>query len=298
MNKQDWLEYFEAVNGREATEADIEQAQLAGEFEAEVVAEPSTVQEIAEESVVETMVVQAPAEKQVATGNTQNTPQSQTDGASQFKAASSNFWNWLVDAWKNPTKEDDSQYNGLITLGITAALLGITVYTLANKLVNSISSAFGQSSSSNADLSVFLIGFVTFALFLFSLTLSSFISRRFIYQDESYTFMKSFAWFGRATALTAPLSLLIFLLVLMGSFQLAGFLLAVFFLLVGTALTYSLLPVGNKTQFDNYYRFLIAVVLSGVIVGIFFRIEYSILGNYIRQTPLGDLSQFFNPMSL
>ena len=83
----------------------------------------------------------------------------------------------------------------------------------------------------------------------------------------------------------------------MGSFQLAGFLLAVFFLLVGTALTYSLLPVGNKTQFDNYYRFLIAVVLSGVIVGIFFRIEYSILGNYIRQTPLGDLSQFFNPMS-
>lgn len=32
MLKQDWLEYFEAVNGRSATDAEIAQALLAGEF--------------------------------------------------------------------------------------------------------------------------------------------------------------------------------------------------------------------------------------------------------------------------
>ena len=38
MLKQDWLEYFEAVNGRSATDAEIAQALLAGEFvEPEVV---------------------------------------------------------------------------------------------------------------------------------------------------------------------------------------------------------------------------------------------------------------------
>jgi len=32
MLQQDWLEYFEAVNGRSATDAEITQALLAGEF--------------------------------------------------------------------------------------------------------------------------------------------------------------------------------------------------------------------------------------------------------------------------
>lgn len=32
MLKQDWLEYFEAVNGRSATDVEIAQALLAGEF--------------------------------------------------------------------------------------------------------------------------------------------------------------------------------------------------------------------------------------------------------------------------
>ena len=32
MLKQDWLEYFEAVNGRSATDTEISQALLAGEF--------------------------------------------------------------------------------------------------------------------------------------------------------------------------------------------------------------------------------------------------------------------------
>ena len=32
MSKEDWLEYFEAVNGRSATEEEIAQALAAGEF--------------------------------------------------------------------------------------------------------------------------------------------------------------------------------------------------------------------------------------------------------------------------
>ena len=39
MIKQDWLDYFEAVNGRSATEAEIAQALAAGEFQEEQVAQ-------------------------------------------------------------------------------------------------------------------------------------------------------------------------------------------------------------------------------------------------------------------
>jgi len=38
MSKQDWLDYFEAVNGRSASAEEIAQALAAGEFQEEVVA--------------------------------------------------------------------------------------------------------------------------------------------------------------------------------------------------------------------------------------------------------------------
>ena len=42
MIKQDWLDYFEAVNGRSATEAEIAQALAAGEFQEEQVAQETS----------------------------------------------------------------------------------------------------------------------------------------------------------------------------------------------------------------------------------------------------------------
>ena len=36
MKKEEWLEYFEAVNGRQATNADMEAALAAGDFVEEV----------------------------------------------------------------------------------------------------------------------------------------------------------------------------------------------------------------------------------------------------------------------
>ena len=38
MSKQDWLDYFEAVNGRSASAEEIAQALAAGEFQEEVAA--------------------------------------------------------------------------------------------------------------------------------------------------------------------------------------------------------------------------------------------------------------------
>ena len=45
MSKQDWLDYFEAVNGRSASAEEIAQALAAGEFQKEVVAHEAPVQE-------------------------------------------------------------------------------------------------------------------------------------------------------------------------------------------------------------------------------------------------------------
>ena len=42
MIKQDWLDYFEAVNGRSATETEIAQALAAGEFQEEQAAQEAS----------------------------------------------------------------------------------------------------------------------------------------------------------------------------------------------------------------------------------------------------------------
>ena len=76
MIKQDWLDYFEAVNGRSATEAEIAQALAAGEFQEEQVAQEAS------------QFVGAPvAPDQVNAGFVAAAPEAPAQEAPQFAAA-------------------------------------------------------------------------------------------------------------------------------------------------------------------------------------------------------------------
>ncbi|WP_165209382.1 hypothetical protein ACFSN5_02990 [Streptococcus tangpeifui] len=60
MNKQDWIEYFEAINGRTPSEAEVAQGLAAGEFVAEdVAAAPEQVQPVAPQEPVAPQPAQA-----------------------------------------------------------------------------------------------------------------------------------------------------------------------------------------------------------------------------------------------
>ena len=75
MIKQDWLDYFEAVNGRSATEAEIAQALAAGEFQEEQAAQEAS------------QFVGAPVAPDQANAGFVAAPVAPEEAASQFAAA-------------------------------------------------------------------------------------------------------------------------------------------------------------------------------------------------------------------
>ena len=89
MIKQDWLDYFEAVNGRSATEAEIAQALAAGEFQEEQAAQ-ETSQFVGAPVVPEqanTGFVAAPSAPEEATSQYVAAPEAPVQEAPQFAAA-------------------------------------------------------------------------------------------------------------------------------------------------------------------------------------------------------------------
>ncbi len=89
MIKQDWLDYFEAVNGRSATEAEIAQALAAGEFQEEQVAQEASQfvgAPVAPEQANAGFVA-APAAPEGVTSQFAAAPEAPAQEAPQFAAA-------------------------------------------------------------------------------------------------------------------------------------------------------------------------------------------------------------------
>ena len=89
MIKQDWLDYFEAVNGRSATEAEIAQALAAGEFQEEQVAQEASqfVGAPVAPDQVNAGFVAAPAAPEEVTSQYVVAPEAPVQEAPQFTAA-------------------------------------------------------------------------------------------------------------------------------------------------------------------------------------------------------------------
>ena len=89
MIKQDWLDYFEAVNGRSATEEEIAQALAAGEFQEEQVAQEASqfVGAPVAPDQVNAGFVAAPAAPEEVTSQYVAAPEAPVQEAPQFAAA-------------------------------------------------------------------------------------------------------------------------------------------------------------------------------------------------------------------
>ena len=356
MSKQDWLEYFEAVNGRSATEEEIAQALAAGEFvEAEQVsaeqalsdaspASSSFEQPQQEAQTVETQgqpqnfqqpfAQQASQQyqevpQQQANPNQfanqgqayqqqgfqqaspfagqpqssgpqayQNNPQQgqfnsqvpqqgpqayysqQPPQPSEFSKTMKGFWAWLVSAWKSPTSEvESSKVNGYLSLGLTVFFFAI----VANSNVYSIINMFRVYSFSLYDVvpslnfKVFFVSLIAAALFLFSIILGGFVVKRLVYQDRSFTFNKAFDWYRRLYAIVLPFIAVSALFALLGIIHLSLFFTWIGLLLVGVGATFALIYSKTNNSMDPFYKYLLAIIVNGVITLFFSFIAFSLL---------------------
>ena len=348
MSKQDWLEYFEAVNGRSAIEEEIAQALAAGEFvEAEQVsaeqalsdaspASSSFEQPQQEAQTVETQCqpqnFQQPfaqqyqeAPQQQANPNQfanqgqayqqpgfqqaspfagqpqssgpqayQNNPQQgqfnsqvpqqgpqayysqQPPQPNEFSKTMKGFWTWLVSAWKSPTSEvESSKVNGYLSLGLTVFFFAIVANYNIFSTIGIMS--FGMYNGPTFNFKIFFVSLIAAALFLFSIILGGFVVKRLVYQDRSFTFNKAFDWYGRLYAIVLPFIAVSALFALLGIIHLSLFFTWIGLLLVGVGATFALIYSKTNNSMDPFYKYLLAIIVNGVITIFFSFIAFSLL---------------------
>jgi len=324
MSKQDWLEYFEAVNGRSATEEEIAQALAAGEFvKAEQVSADQASSEAspASSSFEQPQNFQQPFAQQ-ASQQYQEVPQQQANPnqfanqgqayqqqgfqqaspfagqpqssgpqayqnnqqqgqfnsqipqqgpqayysqqppqPSEFSKTMKGFWAWLVSAWKSPTSEvESSKVNGYLSLGLTAFFFAIVANYNIFSTIGIMS--FGMYNGPTSNFKVFFVSLIAAALFLFSIILGGFVVKRLVYQDRSFPFIVASALFA-----------------LLGVIHLSLFFTWIGLLLIGVGATFALIYSKTNNSMDPFYKYLLAIIINGVITIIFSFIAFSLLAS-------------------
>ena len=298
MSKQDWLDYFEAVNGRSASAEEIAQALAAGEFQEEVAApqapefvaapqEPVAAPQAPEftaapqEPAPQAAPTNGPAFQQapqqayqqpVQPGYQQNPYQGQPYPAqpSQFGVAVGGYWSWFVSALKRPTAVNQPKaLNGILQYVFTAFVMTLATFFTAS----------GYTGGYGVDFRAFLIILIMVYFNIYAYQVAGFFIRRVVLQDKEYSYGRSFEEFGRLSVYTLPISLLAFLVGLVKAYEFYGFLNALVFFLFTVGALYVVYQALNKTKFkaDKFLLLVASIAILIVFAGLVVYLDRQIL---------------------
>lgn len=298
MSKQDWLDYFEAVNGRSASAEEIAQALAAGEFQEEVAApqapefvaapqEPVSAPQAPEftaapqEPAPQAAPTNGPAFQQapqqayqqpVQPGYQQNPYQGQPYPAqpSQFGVAVGGYWSWFVSALKRPTAVNQPKaLNGILQYVFTAFVMTLATFFTAS----------GYTGGYGVDFRAFLIILIMVYFNIYAYQVAGFFIRRVVLQDKEYSYGRSFEEFGRLSVYTLPISLFAFLVGLVKAYEFYGFLNALVFFLFTVGTLYVVYQALNKTKFkaDKFLLLVASIAILIVFAGLVVYLDRQIL---------------------
>ncbi|WP_242257741.1 hypothetical protein [Streptococcus thoraltensis] len=144
MTRTEWLEYFEAINGRAATEAELAQALAAGEFEDDQVSSSSNHQEIIYDVAEDDKTAQ-PHHQELPKQSVPLKPDTSADVKTndrfdKVKAHSEHYLSWLLNALRRPQVDGDNQQLvfGGMTLILAAGFLAGALLNYCRRLLMSI----------------------------------------------------------------------------------------------------------------------------------------------------------------
>ncbi|MEQ9810438.1 hypothetical protein [Streptococcus jiangjianxini] len=158
MTRTEWLEYFEAINGREATKDELAQALAAGEFEDDQVSQPITPQEIIYDVSESSKDNQTHSEVRLEQPDSFKSDTSEasktSDKVDKVKAYSGHYLSWFLKALKQPQVDGDGQRLafGGITLVLSAAFLAGGLLNYCRRLLLSIANISTSSGSLKTNL--------------------------------------------------------------------------------------------------------------------------------------------------
>lgn len=305
MSKQDWLDYFEAVNGRSASAEEIAQALAAGEFQEEVAApqapefvaapqEPVAAPQAPEFVAAPQEPVSAPQAPEYTAAPQEPAPQAAPTNGPAFQQAPQQAYQQPVQPGyqqnpyqgqpypAQPYPAQPSQFGvavgGYWSWFVSAlkrptavnqpkALNGILQYVFT-AFVMTLATFFTASAYTGGygvDFRAFLIILIMVYFNIYAYQVAGFFIRRVVLQDKEYSYGRSFEEFGRLSVYTLPISLFAFLVGLVKAFEFYKFLNFLVFFLFTIGALYVVYQGLNKTKFKAD-KFLLLVASIAILI--------------------------------
>ena len=206
-----------------------------------------------------------------------------------FKEEFTDFWIWLRGALKEPTASFNTDkkhsYNAFALLTIFSATSFLfTVYHAKQAYYGHMAAIDSKALQHFPSLNLFSIFSILVAtsLFFFSILMGGFIVKRFVDQNNDWTLDKTFQEYSRLFAIPILLTSLASFFAFFNSLKFAIFLCLISLVMVLLANLYIISKPSKDSQTDPFYRLLLAFLVNGSILFLFFLAEMALVFDYLR----------------
>lgn len=206
-----------------------------------------------------------------------------------FKEELADFWVWLQGALKEPTASIDTDkkhsYNAFALLTIFSATSFLfTVYHAKQAYYGHMAAIDSKALQHFPSLNLFSIFSILVAtsLFFFSILMGGFVVKHFVDQDRNWTLEKALQEYSRLFALPILLTGIASFFAFFNSLRFAVLLCLISIGLVLLANLYTISKPSKESQTDSFYRLLLAFLVNGSILFLFFLAEMALVFDYLR----------------
>ena len=206
-----------------------------------------------------------------------------------FKEELADLWFWLQGALKEPTTSIDTDkkhsYNAFALLTIFSALsFFCAIYHIKHNYYGHMAAINSHAIEQFPSLNLFSIFSILVAtsLFYFSILVGGFVVKRFVNQDNDWTLEKALQEFSRLFALPILLTGIASFFAFFNSLRFAALLCLISIGLVLLANLYIISRPSKDSQTDPFYRLLLAFLVNGGILFLFFLAEMALVFDYLR----------------
>lgn len=206
-----------------------------------------------------------------------------------FKEELADQWVWLQGALKEPTASIDTDkkhsYNAFALLTIFSALsFFCAIYHIKHDYYGHMAAINSHAVEQFPSLNLFSIFSILVAtsLFFFSILMGGFVVKRFVNQDNDWTLEKALQEYSRLFALPLLLTGIASFFAFFNSLRFAALLCLISIGLVLFANLYTISRPSKDSQTDSFYRLLLAFLVNGGILFLFFLAEMTLVFEYLR----------------
>ena len=209
-----------------------------------------------------------------------------------FREEMADFWTWLQGAIKEPTSsvytDKKHSYTAFALLSIfSATSFFFCIYHIKQAYYGHMAAIDSKALQHFPSLNLFSIFSILVAtsLFFFSILMGGFVVKRFVDQDSDWTLDKTFQEYSRLLAIPVLLTGIASFFALFNGLRFAVLLCLISIGLVLLANLYTISRPSKDSQTDSFYRLLLAFLVNGGILFLFFLAEMALVFDYLRILP-------------